>query len=289
MAKCPKCGHKLKIWNVSQFCPECKTNMRFYKFEEEFLRSAKIAELNQAAFHVKVRRLKASFIGSKLMIVRLVLSLLPLLMLLIPAGNFHFEMPYKTVDFSVGLLGIVNLFMGSDLGTIMGMQGSAVAGAEFSAVFNAYLAYIVTAVFAIAVLLSTLLAFISIKNMQKVICTFSVLGIVSAIAAQIVTYIQVGSLKDTLFITGSAGFGLYAVIVGFAVVFAINFIINKKGVPVEYDEGMTQRAEIYKEYKAGKVDIDELPQPVIETEETRKIDEEIRIEEEKAERAVNAR
>ncbi len=288
MAKCPKCGHKLKIWNISQFCPECKTNMRFYNFEEDFIRSAKIAELNQAAFHVKVRRLKASFIGSKLTIARLALCLLPIIMFLIPAGSFKLEMPYKSVDFSIGLLGLVNLFMGSDLGTITAMQSSALAGAEFSALFKVFAAYMVTAVFAVAVLLSTLLAFISIKKMQKVICSFAALGIASAIAAQVVMYIQAATLKDTLFITGSAGFGLYAVIVGFAVVFAVNFIISKKGIPVEYDEGMVERAEIYKEYKAGKVNIDELPQPVVETEETRKIEEEIRKEDEKIMKGVQS-
>ncbi len=289
MAKCPKCGHKLKIWNISQYCPACKTNMRFYNFEEEFIRSAKIAELNQAAFHVKMRRLKASFVGSKPVIARLVLCLLPVIMLLIPAGNFHLEMPYKSVDFSVGLLGIINLFMGSDLGVIIGMRASDFAGAEFSAACSALVSYMLPVLFAVAVLLSTLLAFISIKNMQKVICAFSALGVVSAIASQIVVYVKVAALKDTLFITGKSGFGLYAVIIGFAVVFVVNFIINKNGIPVDYDEGMIERTKIYKEYLAGKVNIDELPQPVVVTEETRKIEEQIRSEEEKARKAVQSK
>ncbi len=281
MAKCPKCGYKLKIFDISQNCPKCKTNLRFYNFEEEFYKSAKLAEINQGAFHVKVRRLKASFTGSKLVISRLALCLLPALTLLIPAGNFHFEMPYKSVDFSLGLLGIINLISGSDLGFLTSMQGSQLAGGEFGSVVSVIVASLLPALFAVLVLLSTLLAFISIKNMQKVICAFSALGIVSAIAAQILIYVNMGKLDNALFFTGSAGFGLYAVVVGFAVVFVLNFILNKNGVPVEYDEGMQERAAIYRDYKAGKVDLDDLPQPVVETEETRKIDEQIRIEEEK--------
>ncbi len=281
MAKCPKCGYKLKLWDLSQFCPKCKTNMRFCNFEEEFYTSAKLAELDQAAFHIKMRRLKASFTGSKLIIARLALCFIPVVMFLIPAGAFRFEMPYKTVDFSVGLLGLVNLFMGGDFGFITGMKSSGVIGAEFTAIFNTFISYLVPAFFAICVLVSTLLAFISIKNMQKVICTFAAGGMLSAVVAQIMMYVQLGSIKNSSFVTGNAGFGLYAVIIAFAVIFTLNFIINKKGVPVVYDEGMEERLEILKKVKAGEVKIEDLPQPVVETEETRKIEDQIREEEEK--------
>ena len=49
------------------------------------------------------------------------------------------------------------------------------------------------------------------------------------------------------------------------------------------------RTEIYKKVKKGEINIDDLPQPVIETEETRKIEEEIRKEEEEHERKRAAR
>ncbi len=281
MAKCPKCGYKLKIWNISQFCPKCKTNLRFYKFEEEFYRSAKIAELDNAAFHVKMRHLKAAFIGSKLMIARLIIALLPVVSLLIPAGSFHLEVPYKSVDFPVSLLGIVSLFTSGDFGFFSGLKDSVLISSEFSGALNVFIICAVPVLFAVIVLLCSLFGFISIKNMQKIICTFSALGFISALVAQIIMYIQVGALKDTVILTGNAGFGLYAVMLAFAVVFIINFIINKNGVPVVYDEGMEERARIYKDYKAGKINIDDLPQPVVETAETREIEEKIRAEEEK--------
>ncbi len=289
MAKCPKCGAKLRIWNISQFCPKCGVNMRFYGFEEKFYRDAKNAELAHAAFHIKVRHFKGALVGSKLMIARLALAFLPLIVLLLPAGNFHFEMPFKSADFSAGLLGIVNLVMGSDLGFIFGMGNSALAGAEFGAVINALIAYAVVAVFAVGILLSTILCFVSIKNMQKVICGFAAGGIIASIAAQIVMCMSVATLKDAVMITGNAGFGLYLSVFAFAVVFAVNLIIHKQGVPVEYDEGMVERAAIYQKVKAGEINIDDLPQPVVETEETRKIEEEIRKEEENVQKALEER
>ncbi len=289
MAKCPKCGYKLKLWNVSQFCPKCGVNMRFYNFEEKFYRDAKNAELAHAAFHIKVRHFKGALVGSKLMIARLALALLPVAVLLLPAGSFSFEMPLKSAEFSAGLLGIVNLVMGTDLGFIFGMSNSSLAGAEFGAAINALIAYAVVVVFVLGVLLSSILGFLSIRNMQKVICGFAACGILASIAAQVVMYISVASLKDSIMITGKAGFGLYLSMIAFAVVFAVNLIIHKKGVPVVYDEGMVERAEIYKKVKAGEINIDDLPQPVVETEETRKIEEEIRKEEENVQKALEER
>ncbi len=289
MAKCPKCGYKLKLWNISQFCPKCGVNMRFYGFEEKFYRDAKNAELAHAAFHIKVRHFKGALIGSKLMIARLALALLPIIVLLLPAGNFHFEMPFKSADFSVGLLGIVNLVMGSDLGFILSMGNSALAGAEFVNAANALVAYAVVVVFAIGTLLCSILGFLSIKNMQKVICGFTAGGVLASIAAQVVMYMSVTSLSESIMITGTNGFGLYLSIIAFTVVFAVNLIIHKKGVPVVYDEGMVERAEIYKKVKSGEINIDDLPQPVVETEETRKIEEEIRKEEENVKKALEER
>ena len=289
MAKCPKCGYKLKFYEIGQNCPKCKVNIRFYNFEEEFYRRAKLAEIDQAAFNVKLKHLKASFVGSKLIIVRLIICLLPLMMFVIPAGSFHFELPYKSFDMSVGLMGIMDIYNGNILNYIIEMRNSALVGAEFTAVLNAFAAYLVPALFALAILFGTMFVFTSIKKMQKVLCAFSALGIISAVAAQIVMYIQIGALKENLIFTGKASFGLYAVIIGFAAVFAVNFIIDKKGIPVEYDEGTLERAEIFKQYKAGKITLDELPFPVVETEETRKLKEKIRLEEEQIAREAQSK
>ena len=55
MKNCPKCSRRLRITDISQFCPGCGVNMRFYNFEENFIREAKLAELSQAGLKVKLR------------------------------------------------------------------------------------------------------------------------------------------------------------------------------------------------------------------------------------------
>ncbi len=289
MAKCPKCGHKLRLIDVSQYCPKCGVNMRFYNFEENFYRNAKEVELSQAMFHVKVRRMKTAFVGSKLIIARLALCLLPIITLLIPAADFDITLPFKEISVSAGLLGIVNLVMGSDLGFLLSMGSSALIGEEISAVTLSLVIYALVVLFALAVLISTILCFVSIKKMQSVICAFACGGIASSIAALVLTYVNVAKLENAAFTAASAGFGLYAAIVGFAVVFAINFKLHKDGIHVEYDEGMEERTEIYKKVKAGEINIDDLPQPIVETAETRAIEEEILKEEENLKRILEER
>ena len=75
------------------------------------------------------------------------------------------------------------------------------------------------------------------------------------------------------------GFGLIVSVIMFAAVFVVNLMLWKQGIHPVYDEGVEERVRIFKEVKAGRINIDDLPQPVVETEATRKIEEEIAKEE----------
>ena len=278
MAKCPKCGHRLRLIDVSQNCPKCGVNIRFYNFEETFYREAKYAELSRAGISAKIRRLKASFLGSKLTKARLAVMLLPLLSLLVPSGKFVLSLIFKQAEISLGAIGLFSLVSGGGLNFVLGMKDAAVSGAAFSALLAALFAYALTAVFAVAVLFTSLLGFISIKNMQKIACTFSALGVAGAVAAMILTA-RVAALPANPVLSGKMGYGLLLTIVMFGVTFTVNLLLCRKGIPVEYDEGVLERIEIFKKVKRGEVNLDDLPQPVVQTEETRKIDEEIAAEE----------
>ncbi|MCQ2479069.1 MAG: hypothetical protein MJ120_00410, partial [Clostridia bacterium] len=246
---------------------------------ENFYREAKIAELSQAGILCKVRRLKTAFIGSKLTIARLIVMLLPAVALLLPSGSAQIALPYKVTDIPFSILGIVNLFTSGDLGYISSMSSSSFAGAEFKKLQLAVFALVAVAALAVVVFLTSLLCFISVKNMQKITSVAAVLGIVSAVVSMIITSSFVSAVKDSAIVSGKNGFGMLAVIAMFGVALAINLILSIKGIKVEYDEGMLERAEIYKKVKAGEVSIDDLPQPVVETAATRAIDEEIEKEE----------
>lgn len=279
MAKCPKCEKKLRIFDVSQFCPACGVNMRFYNFEENFIREAKLAELSQAGLKVKIRNLKYSFSGSGLVTAKLIVMLLPLLTLLIPSGNISVSAPFVQFDAHFGILGIVNIVTGGALNYFLQMGSSEFAGAAFSALLTALICFVAVALLSVFCLLFSLFGFISIKNMQKITTVTAALGMVMSVVTMVMIGLFKGEADESILIDGSLGFGLVATFIMFAAVFTVNLLLWKRGIHPVYDEGVEERVRIYKEVKAGKINIDDLPQPVVETEATRKIDEEIAKEE----------
>ena len=283
MANCPKCGKHLHIYNISQICPECGTNMTFYGFVDTFIKEAKMAELSQANAHVKIKHIKAAYIGSKLAIARLIVMLLPAVGLLLPAAKFELNIPFLSFagsSFDFSGLGIYNFFNIGGIDYAMGMMGSQLAGAEFKALMTALAVYALAAVFAVLVLLLSILCFISYKNMQKITAVIAALGIVDSFAAMILVKKFVSAASGSALISASNSFGLWITAALFAAAFVVNLLLWIKGIPAEYGEGMLERTEIYKKVKKGEINIDDLPQPIVETEETRKIEEEIRKEEE---------
>lgn len=279
MAKCPKCEKKLRIFDVSQFCPNCGVNMRFHNFEENFIREAKLAELSQAGLKVKLRNLKYSFSGSKYITAKLIVMLLPLVSLLIPSGAIKISAPFISVDAHFGILGIVNIVTGGALSFMMQMIGSEIVGAVFSALINALLCYVAVVLCAVFCFLFSLLGFISIKNMQKITTVVAGLGFIMSIVSMVMISVFSSMTDGAVLVSGSNGLGLIITIIMFAAVFYVNLMLWKKGIHPVYDEGVAERVRIYKEVKAGRIDINDLPQPVVETEATRKIDEEIAKEE----------
>ena len=243
-------------------------------------REAKYAELAQAQVRVKFRRFKGAFVGSRLTIIRLCVSLLPALTLLIPAGAFGLKLPFYHTRVDFGVFGLITLFTGGDLGYVLGMTDSAFAGAAFASLRTALFSYLGAAAMAVVVLLTTLLCFLSIKNMQKIISAVAGVGAAVSLVSFALILRFASAYKNAVPLWGRPGFGLIVTALAFCAVIAVNMILNKKGVPVEYGEGMEERARLYKELRAGKIDLDTLPQPVVATAETRKIDEEIAKEKE---------
>ncbi len=279
MAKCPKCSKKLSIFDISQFCPACGVNMRFYNFEENFIREAKYAELSQAGLKVKLRNLKYSFSGSKLVTAKLIVMLLPLLSLLIPSGNISVSAPFIQFDAHFGILGLVNIITGGALNYLLQMGSSAITGESFTALLTALICFVVVALLSVFCFLFSFFGFASIKNMQKVTTVTAALGIVMSVVTMITIGLFAKSGADSILIDGSFGFGLIVTLIMFAAVFTVNLLLWKKGIHPVYDEGVEERVRIFKEVKAGRINLDDLPQPVVETEATRKIDEEIAKEE----------
>lgn len=128
-AKCPECGHTLKLWNAKAECPECGTNIPNYQWEKRLNEDADIAENAFAKMHYKTANFKSAVAGSKLRIIRLVMTFAPLIALVLPLYNFTLSLPFRHTEESVSFLTfILNYLLKVDIGSVLKLLGGEVLG-----------------------------------------------------------------------------------------------------------------------------------------------------------------
>ena len=129
MAKCPKCNRKLHIWDVKAECPGCGVNIANYDWENRLEQDAIEAEAAFAKLRITVAKLKYSFIGTKLRIARIPISVLPLLTFLLPLGTIAVSIPfYDSGKITLNAISIVMNVMNFDIGGMIKLPSSAIIG-----------------------------------------------------------------------------------------------------------------------------------------------------------------
>ena len=81
---CPSCGKKLKWYNIKAECIHCGVNIPNYNWEARLEEDNKIAEAKFASLYAKLNMLKYSVFGTKLRIVRILMSLIPAVGFILP-------------------------------------------------------------------------------------------------------------------------------------------------------------------------------------------------------------
>ncbi len=110
MADCPKCKQHLKLTDWKPSCPYCGANIVVYDLQERLMQEADIAEVQYYHFQQRIDRLKASFVGSKVAIIRIFTSLIPILALLLPIVKIKLSAPFEPYDGNLGLIDLYNMF-----------------------------------------------------------------------------------------------------------------------------------------------------------------------------------
>lgn len=109
MANCPKCNYHLKITDWRQHCPKCKANIVVYDLQERLMQEADIAEVQHYHFQKKIDRVKTSFIGSKIAIVRIFTSLLPICLIFLPLVKVNLNHPFSVAtNKGISIITVVN-------------------------------------------------------------------------------------------------------------------------------------------------------------------------------------
>lgn len=238
IAKCPKCGRKLTLFDWKPNCPDCGVNLVYYGMEERLMEEADQAEAEHARLQKRIDRLKASFVGSKLAIVRIILSVLPIAALMLPLASVSFNGPFiEATTTSINAIEIYNLVSSLDFDALFTMIGSGVVGTSFIGYAGALVGILLSLVFVILSLVLLTLA-CSPKGCPRNII-MNCLAIVAAVVS-IVMFNQfatgiTGVFPD--FVTdASIGFGAYVYIGTLALLLGINIYFTVNKIEVKYKQ-----------------------------------------------------
>ena len=120
---------------------------------------------------------------------------------------------------------------------------------------------------AAVILIGTILSFISVKKMAKLLCGLAAAGFGGAVftAVSVAAIRPVNGLLDV-----RRGAGVWIVCAAFTLCFTLNLIVFIRGLPVVYREGDPERVAMGRRYKKKEITLAEIPFPIYQTEEERR-------------------
>lgn len=238
MANCPKCGRKLTLLDWKPNCPECGVNLVYYGMEERLLDEADAAEAEHARLQKRIDRLKTSFIGSKLTIARIFLSIIPIVMLLLPLCSITYCGPFiDETTKTINAIELYNLISSLDFDALFTMVGSPLLGASFISYAGALVCVLLSLVFVILSLLMLTIACGRRGNARNI--TLNSIAIILAVASigfytSFLTNIT--AFFPEFVLGGGIGLGVIFYIVALVALLTINIVIAKKGLEIKYKQ-----------------------------------------------------
>lgn len=236
MATCPKCNGKLKITDWRPNCPHCGVNLVYYGMEERLLLDADKAEAEHAHFQKKMDRVKSAYAGSKLNIVRIILSVLPIPALLLPLAKMTFGAPFITESVSVNAISLYNVLSSLNFNAMFSLIESQLLGKTFICYAVSIVAIVLSL---LMVLMHLILLFLSSSPKGKSRnFTLNALAIFFAVVATVAFSIfskNAAAVFPTV-ITSGISFGIFAYIVAILLCIVINILVFNKNIEVKYKE-----------------------------------------------------
>lgn len=252
MANCPNCKKHLRIVDWKQKCPHCGANIVLYDMQERLMQDADKAEVQYYYFQKKIDRLKAAFVGSKLSVARIFTSLLPIAGLFLPIVKCNFSEPLSEMSGKLDILKIYNTVGDINLGEAL----SSVSGADAPFLISVILFLLSIVLILVHFILLTLSASPKGKARSYILNTAMLAS--SVIAAICFSLSPTGAIA-----TGSVQIGGILYILLFALNFAIEIVIYKKGVEVHHKQCYVGGIPIEEYFKMLE---DNLPQEEIRRE-----------------------
>lgn len=236
---CPNCGKKLHFYNVKAECSECGVSIPNFNWEARLEEDNERAEAKFKSFYRALNRIAYSLWGTKLRVVRIILSFLPAIGFILPWATLKSDAYSVGIDLfgmtsDKSLIDLFSSFFGN-MGlyfTNMGYEGYAgVVTYTMAAVLCMVLSlvFIVVAFFLILILAK--------KPKTKTMVVFDALSIISACASAVLFTLGLGAAKSqaglnfgditVLNPSGNIAWGFYVAIVLLCVALIANLLVER--------------------------------------------------------------
>lgn len=230
MADCPKCQKHLRLTDWKPNCPYCGANIVVYDLQERLMKEADIAEVQYYHFQKKVDRLKTAFIGSKLHILRIVTSLIPIAALFLPIVKITLTAPFEHYDGNMGFLDIYNMFDKLDPGVFISLMGDA----ETQTAGILFTVSVVFLLLSIVVMLAHFLCIMLACSPKGKIRNYGL-----DIAYLVITLIAMGCfmfIPENSFVSGALGIGTYLYLFLVIVNFIVDILCFRQNIEVKHSQ-----------------------------------------------------
>ncbi len=264
--KCPNCGGEIGRFELAPDCKHCGVNI-FYSQQEKLLsQDAKQCELEFASFRILKSKVKCAFTGGPLQILRIVSMLAAIGSIFIPFATLSADLGLFSSKVTLSAWGVYQAVSSGELTVIMSLQDYL---PQLFATFAAAAAlFLLAFLMGFGVFVALLLTFLNFNKSAKACCALSAAGFALSLACAVVCMILPKAALGT-FITASGGAGAFVLAGVFALMFVLNFLFLKKNVKPEIDPLDLERVAIRKKIKAGEIKLDDLPLPVLGTDEAK--------------------
>lgn len=272
MASCPKCRARLKLYQVSPYCPQCGVHVMYASFEGQFQKDRRMAEMTLANTRVNILKFKSAYLSGKPQKLRIAAVLLPLISLFLPLGSLSVSTPFyaDSLRFSVLDLTYRGFFGDGLFAALAPLRGGAVYGDLARYLRLLMLAYTAFALCCVLILLLELLCFIGNRKVNVLLLVFSGLGC----AAVVVSRVLAGRAVAAAALVGSTAQAsvnpLFLVCILLFVPAIVCALWCLRVPPVrDFSEGDLLRVDYYKKLKKKQIQLMDIPTPIFESEEER--------------------
>ena len=267
MEHCPKCGKRLRLYQISQYCPYCGVNLVFANYEPQFQRDRRLAEMSAAHTRITLEKIKKAYLSGLPQKLKILFSLFPVIALFLPFGALTVDSPaYRSTLRFWAMDLFVNAFTGKQLfSSLRPLAGAGDFGTAVSLLRTVMLLFGIAAAAAVLLFLTELFCFMGNRLSGTLLIAFSVVSAFSYLGAVLFAFRLASVSAGTVLQTQLSFLWVPALL--FILLPAAAAVWCLKRPPVtEISPEDALRCDYREKYRRGEIGLLEIPAPIAETE-----------------------